>query len=68
MGPEFPMQRATYSAGRMNADPPFSEGGDGLAPAPGLDGRIDRQPCPLGAATCVSDRAWAEGQRILGLS
>lgn len=68
MGPEFPLQRATWSAGQMITDPPFSEAGDALAPAPSLTGRADRGECPVGAATCVSDRPWADGERILGLS
>jgi hypothetical protein len=65
MGPEFPLQRATWRQGLMVTDPPFSEGGEGLAPAPGLQGHEDRPPGTVGEPTFVSDRPWAEGERIL---
>ena len=65
MGPEFPLQRAVWRQGLKVTDPAFSEGGEGLAPAPGLNGREDRPEGIVGELTFVSDRAWAEGERIL---
>ncbi len=64
MGPEFSLQRATWSNGLMVTEPPLSTDGD-LAPRPGDAARTPRPEGVVGCLDVVSDRGWYEGEILL---
>ena len=64
MGPNFPLQRATWSNGQMVTEPPLSVDGD-PAPRPGDALRTPRPEGVIGRPDMVSDRGWYEGEILL---
>lgn len=64
MGPEFPLNRATWLNGQMVADPAMSVDGD-PAPRPGDALRTPHPGGVVGRADMVAEYGWAEGELLL---